>query len=559
MIARMRGRLPRLSDLVAIAPDAVSQPETPAVLIVTSRHRLWQRYGPSGVGAIERALGELMGAMAARGLSATVLYPDDSPLLGRFGVLPADTSRPGDVARVIRELGDRMRWTEERVRYVLLIGDEDVLPHDRPANPSPDDEDRLRSDHLFATDAADPLRPTRAVGRLPLGELHELVQAILVAAQAHARLAAGQGALLAPDAFGYSASVWKRAAREVFGTIGDPRGLRLSPPLTQREAPRPGGDGPRWRYYNLHGLADSPAWFGELDPAFPAAYEACPVALRPEDLSPAPGSLVLSAACFGAHLSGRGTADSIALTSLAGGAWGFVGATGISYGGLDGALVAGDLLAARFWRAAMVGVPVGWALAQAKWALVQETLARQGYLDAEDEKAVLNMVLYGDPSLVCHSPSPWAEDAARVDLGSDPVEWVGQAPPVGAASARPRFLRAAPKARAPRVTGAQTMTAPLLPATQPRSSATRQLVQQVQRAVARRLPAFGGEEVRIETAQAPRRAFAKSQALMTEGDCCPLIITMKKDVATADGAACHEVVRVTVDSRGAIRKLAVSH
>ena len=71
------------------------------------------------------------------------------------------------------------------------------------------------------------------------------MQAIHVATQAHLRLAAGQGALLSTDAFGYSASVWKRAAREVFGTIGDPRGLRLSPPLTQREAPQPGQQGPR--------------------------------------------------------------------------------------------------------------------------------------------------------------------------------------------------------------------------------------------------------------------------------------------------------------------------
>lgn len=557
MIARMRGRLPRLSDLVAIAPEA--RTDTPAMLIVSSRHRLWQRYGPSGVDAVERALGELMDAMALRGLSATVLYPDDSPLLARFGVLPADTSRPGDMARVIRELSDRMRWTEERVRYLLLIGDEDILPHDRPANPSPDDEDRLRSDHLYATDAADPLRPARAVGRLPLGELHALVEAIRTAAQAHERLAAGLGAPLAPEAFGYSASVWKRAAREVFGTIGDPRLLRLSPPLTRQEAPRPGEAGPRWRYYNLHGLSDSPAWYGELDPAFPAGYASCPVALRPEDLAPAPGSLVFSAACFGAHASGRGTADSIALTSMAGGAWGFVGATGVSYGGLDGALVAGDLLAARFWQAALGGMPVGWALAQAKWALVQETLARQGYLDAEDEKAVLNMVLYGDPSLVCQSPSPWAEDAAKADSGSDPVEWAGQAPSVGMASVRPRFLRSRSTARLLPLAPAAGQTAPLLAAAQPRASATRQMVQQVQRVVARRLPLFGGEEVRIETSQAPRRAYAKSQALGLDGDCCPLIITLKKDVPTAGGGACHEVLRVTVDSRGAIRKLAVSH
>lgn len=571
MILQFRQRLPRLRPLVGFAPEP--DPTVPAMLIASSRHRLWQRYGPQGLQAIERALDELMDAMAARGLSATLLYVDDSPLLARLGVLPADSSRPTDLARVFREVTDRLRWTEERVRYLLLIGDEGVLPHDRPANPSPDDEDPLRSDHLYATDAGDALRPRRAVGRLPLGSLADLVQAIRVAAAAHLRLAAGRGALLSPTAFGYSASVWKRAAREVYGSIGDPRGLRLSPPLTQGQAPQPGEAGPRFRYYNLHGLADSPAWYGELDPAFPAAYDACPVALRPEDLAEAPGSLHFSAACYGAHLAGRARSDSIALTALAGGAWGFVGATGVSYGGLDGALVAGDLLAARFWQAALGGLPQGWALAQAKWALVQETLARQGYLDAEDEKAVLNMVLYGDPSLVCQAPSPWAEDAARADGEGDPVEWVGRTPSVGMASVRPGLAGQGPlanlkglRAKAARSAvgdeghwPADAATAPLLAPAAPRASATRALVQQVRGTVARRLPAFAEGEVRIETAQAARRAFPKSQALILEGDCCPLVITMKKDLPTAEGTSCHEVVRVTVDARGAIRKLALSH
>lgn len=574
MILQFRQRLPRLRPLVGIAPEP--EPVLPALLIASSRHRLWQRYGPQGLQAIERALGELMDAMAARKLSATLLYVDDSPLLARLGVLPADSSRPADLARVVREVADRLSWTEERVRYLLLIGDEGVLPHDRPANPSPDDEGDLRSDHLYATDAGDPLRPRRAVGRLPLGELADLVQAIRVATAAHLRLAAGQGALLAPEAFGYSASVWKRAAREVYGTIGDPRGLRLSPPLTRALTPQPGEAGPRFRYYNLHGLSDSAAWYGELDPAFPAAYDACPVALRPEDLAAAPGSLHVSAACYGAHLTGRARADSIALTALAGGAWGFVGATGVSYGGLDGALVAGDLVAARFWQAALGGLPVGWALAQAKWALVQETLARQGYLDAEDEKAVLNLVLYGDPSLVCQAPSPWAEDAAQADGEGDPVEWTGRAPSVGTAPVRPGLAGQARQGRWPGpgrsrghaksagsdrcgLRSERLAAAPPLAAPAPRASATRALVQQVRGVVARRLPAFAEGEVRIETAQAARRAFPKSQALITEGDCCPLVITMTKDLPMAEGASCHEVVRVTVDARGAIRKLALSH
>jgi hypothetical protein len=37
-----------------------------------------------------------------------------------------------------------------------------------------------------------------------------------------------------------------------------------------------------------------------------------------------------------------------------------------------------------------------------------------------------------------------------------------------------------------------------------------------------------------------------------------MIVTLKKSLRTSDGVPCREVVNVTVDARGAIRKLTVS-
>ncbi len=545
--ARLGGSVDRIKRVWSASADAPDQ--ATAVMLLSSRHRLWQRYGPEGVFAFERAVGELIEAMAARGLSGSLVYVDDSPLLARYGVLPAETGQPAQVARLVRELSERMTWTEEALRYVLILGDDGILPFDRPDNPAPDDEAALRSDQIYAADADEPLMPVRAVGRLPDRGLELLLSGIREAAAAHRQLAAGRRLPLSGDAFGYSASIWRRSARGVYAAVGQPAGLRLCPPLTRADAPRPGADGPRFRYYNLHGMEDSPAWFGQRDPSFRAGYERFPVALRPEDLEDAPGSLVFSAACYGAHIHGRAVHDSIALTQLAGGSRAFVGATGVAYGGLDGSLVAADLLAFRFWEAIAAGAPAGQALAHAKWCLVSETLARQGYIDAEDEKAVHNFVLYGDPSLVFQTPSTWAEDADVTGRAGKAVERAGPAERVGTQPARPRAIDfLGPPQADPSRTGAS-----------PSDAAGRaQLVEQVRGAVAKLLPEFGSGKVGVSTQPAPRRVHAKSGLLAQDPSQGPMIVTFKKSLPTEEGTACKEVVNVTVDARGTIRKLTVS-
>lgn len=555
-------RTERPSDGTSRASSASQRPAAapgiPTMLVVTSRQRLWQRYGPAGLGAVEAAVGDLVEAVAARGRGAVLVYADDSPLLARLGVLPAETGQPAEVARVVRQTSARLAGLGEPVTDVLLLGDDGVVPFDRPANPSPDDEGELYSDQVYATEAAEPLRPVRAVGRLPDGGIEILLAGLRAAAAAHQRLAAGRPLPLALEAFGYSASVWKQAARSVFAAIGKPTGLRLSPPLTHREAPRPGSEGPRFRYFNLHGLVDSPSWFGQRDPAFPADYDPFPVALVPEDLVGAPGSLIFSEACYGAHLAGRAVHDSIALSSLAGGATAFLGATGVAYGGLDGRLVAADLLAYRFWEAILAGASVGRALSEAKWALVGEAQARQGYVDAEDEKAVANFVLYGDPSLVYHLPSPFAP-AAEPGAGGGPasgaVESAGPVDLVGISPVRPL---SPPGAKSTGGSEAGAGSADPAGSSVRSRALAHDLEQAVRQAVSRRLPEFATEDVRIELAAAPRRVWAKGAFVAADPALGPWVVTLAKSACTGEGPLCREVLRVTVDGRGNIRKLALS-
>ncbi len=521
--------------------------ETTAVLIVSSRHRLWQRYGDEGVFEIERAVGQLIESMAMRGLSGTLAYVDDGPILSALGVLPAMPGDADDVARVVRSLGDRLALTEENARHILIIGDDGIVPFHRLENPSIDDDENVLSDHPYATSSTEPLHAARAVGRIPDAGLGVLLAGLRGAAAAHRRFAAGRLPRLAPEAFGYSASVWKRAARGAFTAVGTPGALRLSPPLTNAELPHPGPDGPRFRYYNLHGLADAPEWLGQRDPTYPAGYPEFPVALTPEDLAFAPGCVALSEACHGARIIDRARSDSIALTHVAGGALAFVGSTGVAYGGLDDRLVAADYLAHRFWLALMSGVPAGAALSLAKTELVGEALSRQGYVDAEDEKAVLSFVLYGDPSLSHH---PAARSAGSDGwLRPDAVGSAGSAVPVGAP-----LISALHKGTVFEVDRPDATEIVARISREERDA----LVEHVRRTVAKRLPIVDGDDVSMRVASAPRR-ISKNGSGAAVGAGSPIVITLAKSIPTCAGPICRTVVQVTVDSRGTISKLIVSH
>ena len=517
----------------AAEPDV---PHAPATLIVSSRHRLWQRHGSEGVFAIERAVGDLCAAMAARGIAGTPLYVDDSPLLTALGVLPADPADPADVARVIRDVAARLSWTEEEARHILILGDDGIVPFFRLPNPSDDDDAHVLSDHPYGAGARRSLGEARGVGRMPDVGLDALLTALSAASAAHRAIAAGGTPSLAGEAWGYSASIWKRAARGAYAAVGEPRNLRLSPPLSHRDRPGPGADGrlPRFRYFNLHGLVDSPDWFGQVDPSFPADYPPFPVALQPGDLPDPAGAVVVAECCYGAHLEGRDVADSVALSHLAGGALAFYGATGVAYGGLDGPLVAADLLAFHLWQALREGLSAGSALARAKALLVSDAMARQGYLDGEDEKTVAGFVLYGDPSLTHATPGE-----------------------VKAALDRAPRRRTAPVAKVhPRA----------LPTDEAVSDEA--LVERARAVVAKQLPGFDHGPVKVAVAPARRagRALAKGMpepapaavptSLRAPG---PRVITLSRAIPTCAGPFCKTVVRVTLDPRGRARKLSVSH
>jgi hypothetical protein len=117
----------------------------------------------------------------------------------------------------------------------------------------------------------------------------------------------------------------------------------------------------RLTYFNLHGLPDASEWYGQRDPSDPSSMPDYPVALRMQDVvngGRAP-QIVFSEACYGAHITGKGFEEALALKFLSSGSQVVVGSTRTSYGAITTPLIADDLLGHAFWKYLREDMPAG--------------------------------------------------------------------------------------------------------------------------------------------------------------------------------------------------------
>ena len=390
---------------------------TPAHVIISSKDNLTDKYGQSGFEQLDHSLHQLKQAIEEyAALQAFVIYVDDRACLAPFQLKPVDPKNPWQVKMLIDNLDTRLSSRGWTIRYVLIVGGNDIIPFHRLPNPIDDQDSDVPSDNPYASRDANYLIPERALGRLPDGEgkdvafLHTLLQTTIAGHQKPVApkgllsdlagmLRLTEGSQRNGNGLGYSASIWRRASRAVFQVIGDNRRLRTSPPFAYEEFGIV--EQLRFSYFNLHGVEDGANWYGQPDALFPADYPLFPIALRPDDLSAEEhaGSVVFTEACYGANTLGKDAETSIALRFLASKALALVGSTKISYGSLAPPLVGADLISKHFWEGLQTGLTVGEALKAAKVNLAQDMQERQGYLDGEDQKTLVSFVLYGDPAL----------------------------------------------------------------------------------------------------------------------------------------------------------------
>ncbi len=369
----------------------------PVYVIFSTRLGLSKQYGPQTTTVLDAEFRKLAGLIRKRpGWDALVFYPDDPVCAAQFGLTPLTERDPWKLKLALRDLDQALARRGEMIGALLIVGGEPVVPFHCLPNPTDDMDDKVLSDNPYGTLDSNYFVTDWPVGRLP-GEAGPdaglLLEQLRAVQRFHVRAAVNSSSfsgwlwlvsfwdrLRRPKqahSLGYTAAVWRRSSLAVFRPIGAPHTLLASPPESSGSFD-PGrilsaGLG----YYNLHGLEDFPAWYGQYDPVEHLATDGkaqsepapdYPVALTPSDLrrnGHAP-RVIFSEACYGGHTLGKTESQSLVLKFLSVGALAVVASTGIAYGSVNTPLIAADLLGNYFWQHLKSGRTVGDALSQAR-------------------------------------------------------------------------------------------------------------------------------------------------------------------------------------------------
>jgi hypothetical protein len=397
----------------------------------TVRRSLQACYGPQAAAQIEtemKRLAEVIQAHSTGGQrwGARIFFADDPANLSSLGIKPARPDEPWDLKLALADLDRALASRGEMIGAVLIVGGAEIVPFHQLPNPVEDQDATVPSDSPYSTRDENYFVPEWPVGRLPgssknaqpliaaiqkIGVAHSqpipaspwYIQLIrLIASMINAR-GGSNGSNGARYSFGYSAAVWKRASYQVFHPIGSQNDVLISPPLNSEAAPLrlPMA---RLGYFNLHGMPDSPNWYGQRDPSDGSAGVDYPVALRPQDIDMS-GTMnghtvpaaIFTEACYGANIQEKSAQDAIAFKFIETGCQVFIGSTCMAYGSINTPLCAADLLGEDFWTNLQAGLPAGEAFRVAKINLAKSMHGRQGYLDGEDQKTLISFILLGDP------------------------------------------------------------------------------------------------------------------------------------------------------------------
>ncbi len=520
-------------------------------LILSSRTRLTQTFSPEGFAAVDALIKTLAANATARThMRATVLYVDDPASLKPFGLRPVNPAKAWDIKILLGDLAVQLKQKNAVIGALLIVGGADIIPFHHLPNPTDDADPDIPSDNPYATPDENYFVPEWPVGRIPSGvgkNPEPLLRALRHAADNHGgKKRAYRNWLLhlwhqfislwqsdpAQPSFGYSANVWKHASLAVYTTIGDPRDLLTCPPVDANALPVDGLAPSRLCYFNLHGIEDGPEWYGQRSVEDMGSAPEYPVALRPADVSNhgrAP-TIVFSEACYGANIFGKTTEDALCLRFLDSGSRAMVASTKIAYGSVTTPLIGADLLGRYFWQNVSAGLPVGEALRRAKLQMAQEMHARQGFLDGEDQKTLIEFVLYGDPLATVPDlrPSKSAKRGAQTPKLAEPPQTVCD-----------------------KSDGDNELT----PETMAR----------IKSVVAQYLPGMSDARWRVAYSHAqctskhncPTAHLAKFQKSPLKHTPHTTVVTLSKMLHAKDRAH-HHYARVTLDEHGAVVKLAVS-
>lgn len=423
-IEKIQREFEKIADELKTPNVVRSDNRYPAYVILSTKSGLAAQYGQQSAQVILNEMEQLALSVAKRnGWHAVIFLPDDMATCGKYGITPVDAVDPWKIKLSLADLDKALEKTGEMIGCVLIVGGDKVVPFHNLPNPTDDSDATVPSDNPYASLDKNYFVADWPVGRLPGDSSTDsglLLSQIRNATLYHSDEAETQSwlnqliriLLFWNHAYsknftnlGYTAAIWQRSSLSAFRPMGEGRNLSLSPngkttafsPAKMTSAP--------YCYFNLHGVEDGSAWYGQKDSSDNSGGEDFPVAIQPADVkknSEAP-RIVISEACYGGHILGKNEDDSMALTFLGSGVLAMIASTTIAYGSVTTPLIGGDLLANLVMSYLSKGLAIGAAFCKAKVDFVREMNLRQGYLDGEDQKTLISFVLYGDP-LVAYDP-----------------------------------------------------------------------------------------------------------------------------------------------------------
>jgi len=277
------------------------------------------------------------------------------------------------VMQIERKMGD--------IDFLLLLGGDEVVPFFRLENPCDDADEQVLSDSPYASRDENYTIPERVCARIPDNRNADYMKKQLAKSKQ-----------LHKKSFGLTAQIWQRASEDIYRSIGELEELRSSPPVTSDKFKKVWLQKKDYLYFNVHGSKVSANWYGQQGGEYP-------VAMQPSNIENASG-IVASESCYGAYIIDKAESDAISLKFLdQDEVIGFCGSTTIAYGPVAPPSSEADLLVRYFFEYVKQGFTLGESLKNAKLDFARKALRRNGFLDDDDQKTLLQFVLYGDPTL----------------------------------------------------------------------------------------------------------------------------------------------------------------
>ena len=282
--------------------------------------------------------------------------------------------------------------------YMMIIGDDNVIPKMIWDNEVPDDDPTVPSDLPYISIEKENPWTGRTylwdsyapVGRIPASSQNNFNEAIIYMKNAMAFEPYSEY-----KGYALTAAVWAETSKNVFAGLAD-RVLRCP---TYSIAPNERGDfgevmlpsldGYNLLGFNLHGSGEVNYWVGQEERRFPKAFSFNQ--LPNEDN----GYVICVEACYGAKSKiNLANKSSVLLNALQNKCIGFVGSTMIAYGQAGGGMSCADIIANVFLNNVADGYNLGDSFLKALEA-VDNSSNNEASI-----KTLAEFALYGDPTLV---------------------------------------------------------------------------------------------------------------------------------------------------------------